>query len=188
MLRLQLDPKLSLDPASLLARVRQLFVDTARVTRQIQAPPVCRVDLNGTAQVITVNTNAIITFLSAGTHALDTHGWWSDTTYQYTPKESGYYAVYLQAEIYKDSGTVDAAATTVIAIRKNATIETQAKWVSLPAVTSAMLNVQTIVWLDGATDYLDFIANYTASTGLSLYGGYNRTSATVQFLGADALA
>lgn len=176
MLRLQLDPKLTLEPISLLARLRQLFVQTAIVTRQIQAPPVM-LRLSSAGQSFTANTEAVVAFATAG---YDTHGWWASD--KYTPLESGYYYV---AAFVHFSSSPDASNKIYLSLKVNGGAYAKVWATQQEAAKPTSLNVGRVIYFNGSTDYLEVAAYSESTQSLSSAAAENQVSA--HFIGGDAL-
>lgn len=179
-----LPPPKTAEEADLYKRLQEIFRDVALVTREIQAPPVLRVDLNGSDQSLTVSVTNTINFVKARTGAIDTHGWWSDSTHKYTPKEAGYYQVnFTLKPEYPTSGLVAAGAITC-SINVNGAVDTSTVInVDDAAVISRTVSVSNIVYLNGTTDYVDCSATYASGTALVAKGLYSRSFLSIVFLG-----
>lgn len=83
-LRQQLDPRIG---GSVSPELRRQLVESARVTREIQTPPIVHLQKDSN-QALTATTAAKITF---STVRWDTHGWWDSTNHRYQPLRAGYY-------------------------------------------------------------------------------------------------
>lgn len=166
------------------------FRDVALVTREIQAPPICVVDLNGSAQSLTVSTTNVVHFLNSSANAIDTHKWWDNTNYRYVPKEAGYWQVNSTFTLrYSGTGLITAG-NIDCRIRKNGselrrnTIATEGN-----AVTQIRtVTMSSIVYLDGSADYLDFTIEYDSGTALDMPASSTRSGASIAFLGAPQVA
>ena len=97
-LRLQLDPKLGVGVDK---RLRRALVDTALVTREIQAPPIMHVEKSDAPQALSATTATKVTFNNA---RFDTHGWWDATNNRYLPQRSGFYQLSWGLQ-FDDSGS-----------------------------------------------------------------------------------
>lgn len=180
--RLQRDPQFPLDERAFRARSRELWTQAAAVTREIQAPPICRVDLNGSNQTITVATLTTLALLKSSSYAIDTHGWFDESTYKYTPKRSGYYHVDLAMTLSKS--TLDLVGYVIGRILKSGASQSQLYWQTLPSsAIVAPLTLSQIVYCDGISDYLTFAIEYQSSTGLVVDGNAVRTYAAIHYLG-----
>lgn len=174
-------------------RFRRALVDTFRdvalVTREIQAPPICAVDLNGSDQNLTVTVTNIPAFVTTRSGAIDTHGWWDNTNYRYTPKETGYYVALLHVTLnYATTGLVTAGNIRT-RIRKNAVGESITR-IDTDAATAIVRSFESskIIYCNGTTDYIDFSIIYSAGTALTMLGAHNESYATIMFLGGDQVA
>lgn len=184
--RLYFDPALPQEGEPFVRRSRDLWTQAARVTRDLQAPPVCRVDLNGSNQTITVATLTTLALIKSSSYAIDTHEWFDESTNRYTPQRSGYYHVDLAMTLSKS--TLDLVGYVIGRILKNGASHSQLYWQTLPSSASvAPLTLSQIVYCDGIDDYLTCAIEYQSSTGLVIDGNAVRTYAAIHYIGDDQL-
>lgn len=161
----------------------------AEVTREIQAPPICVVDLNGSDQSIGGGaTTNLVNFITGSASSIDTHGWWNNSTYRYVPKESGYYLATAHIGLADATNGMAPYGNIRVRLRKNGANEANDQ---LNAGVATSLNqtfqVTKILRLDGSTDYVDFAVTTTGGSTLSVLGGTAQSGASITFLGSDQL-
>ena len=176
-LRLQLDPKLGVGVDD---RLRRVLVDAARVTREIQSPPILKVALESADVAIAATTPTVIPF---DTVYFNTHGWWDATAYRYTPKKAGYYLCSWLVKYVPPGG---AAWATVATMQKDGA--TKAETYNLSAnggQTYSSLAGSTIIYCNGVAEYLDLSTETQLAADLS--SALGRTQLSINYIGDDAL-
>lgn len=169
--------------------LNDIFRQLALVTHEIQTPPVCVVDLNGSDQSIGggVATN-LVHFITGSSSSIDTHGWWNNSTYRYIPKESGYYLVSAHIGLADTANGMAPYGNIRVRLRKNGANEANDQ---LNAGVATSLNqtfqVTKILRLNGSTDYVDFAVTTAGGSTLSVLGGTAQSSASMTLLGSDQL-
>jgi hypothetical protein len=96
----------------------------------------------------------------------------STTNYRFTPTVTGYYQI--QGTITFDASVNAAAAQT--SIYKNGTsYKNSSLLTSAGAISSVMLTVSSVIYLNGSTDYVELWGNYDASSNPRFSFGSNLT-------------
>ncbi len=172
------DPEMDRFPARLVERLRELFVEYAKIGRQLQCPPTLRMTKSA-VQSIAVTTPVKITFETTG---WDTHGYWDATNHRYTPLDfSGYYRV--SAKLSFDPQTV------TVGNRRCAIYVNGAEYSSVTVPQTSTLRVVVLstdlVLLNGQTDYVEvFVISGEAAT---IEAESYRTSLAIEYVGADQI-
>jgi hypothetical protein len=163
----------------LVERLRELFVEYAKIGRQDQCPPTLRRTMAAT-QAVSANAATKVTFGTAG--GWDTHGYWDATNYRYTPLDySGYYRV--SAKLSFDPMTVTTAN------RRCAIYVNGAEYssVTVPQTTGLRVMVLTtdLVALNGSTDYVEVFC--IAGDAVTVEAETYRTSLAIEYVGANQI-
>jgi hypothetical protein len=121
----------------------------------------------GTEQSVTSNVSTKIQF---NTEEFDTNSCFDSTTnYRFTPTVAGYYLI---------SGAMTSAGTTitqsVISVYKNGSEYKRLQYSTNNTQTSGAV----IVYLNGATDYIEFYGAIVAASAAAFYNGQTYTYAT----------
>lgn len=128
---------------------------------------VVRAAKNGTGQTITNGSDVVVTFVDD----IDPQGWFASNKFQ--PTIAGYYS--LTAQIWWGAGTINNNQTN-LQLRKNGS--TQIAITQTPVNNSTVgefLNLSTIAYFNGTTDYVEVTA-YTANpTSQEINGSANGT-------------
>jgi hypothetical protein len=175
-LRLQLDPKLGVGIGE---RLRRVLVDTARVTREIQAPPILHYYSAGNQALSATTATKVL----LDTKAFDTHGWWDATNNRYVPLRAGYYLLTWALE-FDDSGS---SPSEVRAMLYNNFGESKRTFFHNPSSTlNCMVTGSSVQYADGSARYWELwaysqhatnvIANIATSYLCAAYLGDNALS------------
>lgn len=166
------------DGYRLVERLRELFVEYAKIGRQDQCPPTLR-RTKDAVQTVTVTSGEKVTFATAG---WDTHGYWDATNNRYTPLDySGYYRV--SAKVTFAAQTVSNAGRAVD-IRVTGSSFSR---VTLQTPTASRLTVLAtdLVYLNGSTDYVEVFV--VIGEACDIEADDFRTSLAIEYVGADQL-
>jgi hypothetical protein len=177
-LRLQLDPKLGTDTDD---RLRRVLVDAARVTREIQAPPMLKVALEQADFALAATTPTLIEF-DVSYH--DTHGWWDRSAFRYTPKKAGYYLC-SWCVTYVPLGSIVPWETRATMQETGTTMCETYNLSANGGLTYSTLAGSTIVYCNGAASYLELYAYSDVATDVSSVLG--RTQLSIGYMGDNAL-
>lgn len=161
----------------------ETFAEVAQTTEWIQAPPCLIADLAAADQVMPVNVATLIGF-QAGT---DTHGWYDNTLYRYTPKETGFYQLSLQVTLEYATGLANAGNIRIGLRNSGTNIATIRADPESTGTITRSYTLSRLVKLNGATEYLDVSVNYDAGTGLTVLGAIARTFLTVHWVGGEQM-
>jgi len=128
----------------------------------------------GIAQTI---TNNAVTKLSANTKEFDTASAYDNTTnYRFTPLVAGYYQI--NGQIYISATAIS---TAYITIYKNGSRFKDGQYLSSLAAPALFLNVNSLIYLNGSTDYIE-LYGYAAATGTIQF---NTNSGTLSYFQAS---
>lgn len=177
-LRLQLDPKLGVGVDD---RLRRVLVDTARVTRQIQAPPMLKVALESADFALSATTSTLVQFDSL---YHDTHGWWDATAWRYTPKQAGYYLC-SWCLTFVPLGSVVSWETRATMQESGVTMCETLNLSANGGLTYATLAGSTIIYCDGSSSYLELYAYSDAATDVASTLG--RSQLSIGYMGDNQL-
>jgi hypothetical protein len=178
MLRMELDPRLD-DP-----KLKDLWQRAALVTRQIQAPPVCRVVKSGTQDLL-AGAITLLTFPTTSSTgvAWDSHNAWDTSNSRYLPKETGYYRFTAKARFTAISAAPNAVGLSVRVNGSNYSVDED--YVQNTAHT-VILTVSDQVYLNGTTDYIDVTAISVSATA-TIDNDSFYTSLSIEYIGADQI-
>lgn len=160
-------------------RIREIFSHNARVTTEIQMPPVVRLTRNGSDQSLTAGNVETVQWTTA---EFDSHSYFDSTNYRWTVKRAGYY--HANFGVSFDSTTL-AAGFVTSRLRKNGTevagSNSKTDGTQFPATP---LMVSDIIYLT-IDDYIDCaVKSPAASTSPKLQGATNRTWLSIHYIGA----
>lgn len=173
MLREQLDPKLPDDGRPIVARLKELFSQGARVTRQLQSPPVLVAAKSGSQALSGATT------ITWGTETYDTHEWFASNAY--TPLETGYYRV--SARLTFESSP-SSSNTCTMYVRVGGTVVAASRNTQTASGQVLTAEINTIVWCNGSTDYIDVQASSSGAQNID--GEF--CGLAIHFIGADQIA
>lgn len=173
----------TLDLAGIKSYLQQLSAALAegqraslRAFAEVDNPPVF-LGVLGPAQVLTANTLTTVTLGPT----IDTQGWFSTSTFTYTPKEAGFYRCSWAAN-FNDSGAAFATSTYALAsVGGNEVVQ-----YGNGAAQTIDIGGSTIIECDGATTGIKLSAFILAGTAPALNPG-SRTWLAVNYLGKRAL-
>lgn len=155
--------------------VDQIYTRTGTGSPAIREMPAFRALAAGDQAV----TNSTVTRVTLSNVQFDTNGWFDGTTnYRYTPQIAGYY--FFRGMVAANGTSMTQA---VSYIRKNG--NPYSLTVSRTATSvNQYVEVSTIVYLNGSTDYVDQAGLVTASSGAEFFTSVgNESWATSTFEG-----
>ena len=177
MFRLELDPKIE-DP-----RLNELWRQIAKVSRQMQSPPVCRVIKSGTQSLTSGNvaTLAFPTTSSSGA-AWDSHAYWDTSNNRYLPTDfSGYWRFTAKARFLTFSA---APSRCIVNVRRNGSSYSSVEDYIQNTAHTLTLCVSDQVYLNGSTDYVD-VQVLSESANATVDDDSFYTSLSIEYVGAD---
>lgn len=140
--------------------VDQIYTRTGTGTPALREMPAFRA-LATTNQAV---TNSTITRVTLSNVQFDTNGWFDGTTnYSYTPQIAGYY--FFRGLVVVNGTSMTQA---VAYIRKNGNPYSLTTTRTATSVNQ-YIEVSTIVYLNGSTDYVDQAGLVTASSGTEFF-------------------
>lgn len=176
--RLYFDPALPQEGEPFVRRSRDLWTQAARVTRELQAPPVLHVRRT-TAQALTAATPAKVQFNST---RYDTHGWWDATNYRYLPRRSGYYL--LSWSLAFEAGA-SADANCVAALYTDGGADRAANVINPTTTTQITASNSAIIYFDGSSRYIEVFGLCSQNT--NMVGDQTYSYLCAHYIGDDQL-
>lgn len=134
--------------------------------------PIARVGLGSGAPAL---TNSVFTLVPFNSVVFDNAGWYSTSTFRYTPLTAGYYDVTTTVAI--NLGGIGVA---VLSIYKNGAEDTRGSYIG---GQTGYINVTAagLIFMNGSTDYLDMRA-YVNANSSTLVAGNQQTAMFVKLV------
>lgn len=183
MIRPELHPDVD-DP-----KTRAVLERNALTFRQMQSPPVARLTKSGGFnQSLTAGVEATVTLSATATNAIDTHGYFDDSSDRYIARETGYYRFSAQARFT----TFSAAATVIrLSVKVNNATYSRAELNVTATTQSPTITTSGVVWLEGKPDgtsnyYIELLAESTLADA-TIDGSHTYTHLNIEYIGADQI-
>ena len=123
-------------------------------------------------------TNSTVTQVNLPNVMFDTNNWFSTSTYRYTPQIAGYY--FFNGLVVSNGISMTSVVAYIQKNGSNYTLQTSRTATS----TVQYLQVSTVMYLNGSTDYADLAGFVSASSGNTFYASPgNESWATSTFEG-----
>lgn len=176
--RLQMNPHMPEIGEPFARRTRELFTESARVTRELQAPPILHVRKT-TTQALTAAAVAKVQFNST---RYDTHGWWDGTNYRWLPKRAGYYQFHWSVG-FEAGASANAVCYATLYIDGNS--DRAGITINPTTTTSVTAGNSEIVYCDGTARYVEVFALCSQNT--NILGDQMYTYFCAHYIGDDQL-
>ena len=134
--------------------------------------PIARVGLGSGTPAL---TNAAFTLVPFNSVVFDNAGWYSTSTFRYTPLTAGYYEVTTTVAI-----TMSGVGTACLSIYKNGAEDTRGAYIG-GQTNGINLTAAGLIFMNGSTDYLDVRA-FVNVNSCALGAGNQQTSMSVKLV------